>query len=360
MKHQTIGLLTSLLFSSSIFAQDFEFSGEIHQSVPQKSISIKGQRHHVIEPKNAQTPDTVTVLKMQLSDRAWEKINENASDASSSFEDSNGKNNIQLGMNNVPVLDQGPHGTCVTFSATAAIDAVLNKGDYISQLCQLQLGSYLEKNGYTYSGWDGSFALIVLNQMQSFGIVTKETQAQIGCAGYKEYPSYTSSEPTDSLPLVDYHQISLPLSTQVGWTSIIDYYTSFNEEVAPEKTLEQVKNALQSGDRLIFGTLLFRMDLGVAGAVGQYRTANDTWILTSEIKKAIEDKDDQVGGHEMIITGYNDDAVVTDSHGQPHKGLLTLRNSWGSKRGHNGTFYMSYDYFKALAIEVTRIRKLGE
>ena len=63
---------------------------------------------------------------------------------------------ILLGMNNVPVLDQGSHGTCVTFAITAAIDAALSKGDYISQLCQLELGTYLEPMGYSVSGWDGS------------------------------------------------------------------------------------------------------------------------------------------------------------------------------------------------------------
>ena len=30
---------------------------------------------------------------------------------------------VQLGMDQVPVLDQGPHGTCATFAATAAVDA---------------------------------------------------------------------------------------------------------------------------------------------------------------------------------------------------------------------------------------------
>src|SRR5437879_1335677 len=54
---------------------------------------------------------------------------------------------INLGMNGVPVLDQGKHGSCVTFATTAAIDAVLGKGDYVSQLCSLELGSTLEAQG---------------------------------------------------------------------------------------------------------------------------------------------------------------------------------------------------------------------
>lgn len=42
---------------------------------------------------------------------------------------------VELGMNSVPVLDQGSYGTCVTFATTAAMDAVLGLGDYISQQC---------------------------------------------------------------------------------------------------------------------------------------------------------------------------------------------------------------------------------
>jgi C1A family cysteine protease len=38
---------------------------------------------------------------------------------------------VNLGMNNVPVLDQGRHGTCATFATTAAVDAALGQGDYV-------------------------------------------------------------------------------------------------------------------------------------------------------------------------------------------------------------------------------------
>ncbi len=357
MTYQKIGLLTSLFFSSFVFAQDFEFEGEIHQQVPKKNI-IKSFHHS--NASQSQNSDSVTVLKMHLSDRAWDKINENVSETATEapVEKTGDKNGVQLGMGNVPVLDQGPHGTCVTFAATGAIDALLEEGDYISQFCQLQLGSYLEKNGYTSSGWSGSFGNIVLNQMQSFGIITKDTQTNVGCGGYKEYPSWTSDIPNDSLSLVDYHDLSIPLSERIGWTNIIDYYSFFKQETTPEQTLNQVKNTLKSGDRMIFGALLFRVDLGVAGAVGKHKVMNDTWVFTPEVKKAIEERDEQVGGHEMIITGYDDNAVAFDSTGQAHKGLLTLRNSWGEKYGNGGTFYMSYDYFKTLAVEVIRIRKL--
>ena len=92
-------------------------------------------------------------------------------------------------MNKVPVLDQGIHGTCVTFAVTGAIDAVIGKGDYVSQLCNLQLGSYLEKHGYGMSGWNGSHAIYVINQIEQFGIINMEKQKKLGCGGMKSYPT---------------------------------------------------------------------------------------------------------------------------------------------------------------------------
>ncbi|MGF2339111.1 C1 family peptidase, partial [Acinetobacter baumannii] len=66
------------------------------------------------------------------------------------------------------------------------------------------------------------------------------------------------------------------------------------------------------------------------------------------------------GGHEMIITGYDDNAIAVDDNGREHKGLFTLRNSWGEQFGDKGNFYMSYDYFKVLTIEAQRIRALAD
>lgn len=53
------------------------------------------------------------------------------------FESSSGA--VDLAMNDVPVLDQGSYGTCVTFASTGALDALVGQGDYIDQQCSLEL-----------------------------------------------------------------------------------------------------------------------------------------------------------------------------------------------------------------------------
>jgi C1A family cysteine protease len=62
-----------------------------------------------------------------------------------------------------------------------------------------------------------------------------------------------------------------------------------------------------------------------------------------------------LGGHELVVTGYDDKAVAYDQEGRKHQGLLILRNSWSDEVGDHGEYYMSYDYFKMYVMEVQEI-----
>ena len=90
------------------------------------------------------------------------------------------------------------------------------------------------------------------------------------------------------------------------------------------------------------------------GACATHHQVNDTWALTPELSVPPY----EVGGHEMVIYGYDDNAVAYDKDGNAHVGLLTLRNSWSSNNGDNGDYYMTYDYFKKYANEVQAVVEL--
>jgi len=361
MRVSRFNLLASVLwcalFSTLSFADaDIQIVGQKQQPLSQVVRSVRASSY-------AQLPAVVTLLNMHLSQNAWSKltaraenpINPNASFTTPQFN----QKSVQLGMNQVPVLDQGQHGSCAVFANVGALDAALNQGDYISQLCVLQLGSYLEKNGYGMSGWDGSLGPLVLHQIQAYGVVNKQTEQTHGCGGLTEYPANTSSVPDTYISLADYHGLSEPLlESNIAWSSILDAYQVFMDNANPELALKQVKDALMAGDRLTFGVLLFNINQGVAGAVGKNRAVNDSWVLTPDTIQSIKNRG-EFGGHEMIITGFDDDAVAFDAEGRKYKGLLTLRNSWGSAIGDQGEFYMSYDYFKTLVIEIQRIRHIN-
>ena len=355
--------LLTMMSPGLLFAQDVQIEGSMDVPV---ALSARNTRS---APAASLSMKHIRFMKLELSTKAEKSIDKRLHKtlnitSNATTAPTLGKN-VQLGMNNVPVLDQGPFGTCVTFATTAAIDAALNKGDYVSQLCSLQLGRYLENNAYNPSGWDGSWGSIVLNQFNVFGIVNKEKEHAVGCGGVTAYPMTRLEVPPGSEMAPEAcHSMSESLLSDdseaapaVLWSSILDIYQTFIDGPNMDVVLNQVKSSLNQQDRLTFGVALPGVYLGLAGAVGKYHQASDTWVITPEVILAYE-TDEELAGHEMIITGYNDDAVAVDNHGVSHKGLLTLRNSWGEGIGDKGNFYMSYSYFKALALEIQRIRTL--
>lgn len=351
MKKLSLGLIVLALTCSTSIAADLEIVGKIEQPIT------------VLKNKNfqANTPKNVTLLDIILSAKAQsiiaKRVEKEQLAKLQHIESQGSGKQIQLDMNGVPVLNQGNHGTCVTFATTAAIDAALGKGDYISQLCQLTLGRYLENNGYTSSGWNGSWGRIVLSQMDVFGLVTKANQRLLGCGGMTEYP-LSGEDPTDDLSVADYHLMSEVVpKNKISWSSVLDVYDVTSDQIDTEQILAKVKQALTAGDRLTFGVLLADVNQGIAGAIGSHNEKFDSWVLTPEIANDINNQE-EFAGHEMIITGFADSAIAVDEKGRVYRGLLTLRNSWGSNIGDKGNFYMSYDYFKALLLEVQRIRHL--
>lgn len=361
-------LLLAFLLSGSVFAEDIKIVGTLTQHVHPTVKLSKSLTHKRL--MSSKTKDIV-LLKIQLSETEKQRLSLKAKQALSLHSKVNTSvlgekksklpGNVQLGMNDVPVLDQGPHGSCVTFAVSAAIDALLNNGDYISQLCQLQLGNYLEMNGYQPSGWEGSLGRKVLAQMETFGFVTKDDQENNGCGGLTSYPADDPETPTSTITPEAYRQMSHALvdpneENYILWDSIFDINQAVFDRRDPQGVLDEVKSSLNAGDRLAFGVLLWDVDLGVAGAVGSHVANFDTWVLTPEIARDVYLRRDAEGGHEMVITGYDDNAVAIDDKGREHQGLLTIRNSWGTSIGNRGDFYMTYDYFKMFVIEVDRIR----
>lgn len=263
---------------------------------------------------------------------------------------------INLGMNNVPVLNQGMHGSCVTFANSAAINAVVGKGDYISQLCSLELGNYLEKTSYSPHGWDGSFGSIVLDQFMRFGIVNKENQYAGACAGVTHYPVKDPNNKGKVLTPEEYSKVSENLGEYLFPVQLLNGFDRLNNNFENvdemEHVLLKVKQALTNGNRLTIGTLLLLAPRCEAGACARNNAENDTWAITPEF--FFEDLD--IAAHEMVIYGYDDYAYAINQKGEKHYGLLRLRNSWGNDVGDQGDYYMTYDYFKMLVLETQEIQ----
>jgi hypothetical protein len=250
----------------------------------------------------------------------------------------------QLGMGKVPVLDQGPHGTCATFSTTAAIDAYLEVGDYISQYCILQLSNNLAANGYRHSLWVSGNENEVLNIYNNFGIIPKDKESVCGIArGYDK----VVGDSVDSVSLNTYHSSS-------ERPRIITYKEIPTDIVI--KALQDTKEAISTGHRVLLGIVLTSSYEANHGADSSYKALEDTWALVPTNVRNIA-LESTLTGHSVIITGYDDTAVVIDKSGQPHRGVFTLRNSWGKDSGDHGNYYVTYDYFRAFAITLYVVGK---
>ena len=321
-----------------------------------------------ITPKNiaaAASPTTKTVYLMRMHLNADQKANLHKSRNNTplptiaAIDNSRLPKSVFIGMNGVPVLDQGSHGACVTFAVTAALDAVLGKGDYISQLCNLELGSYLAKEGYGYSGWEGAMPEYVLHQILTFGIINKQNQTEATCADVSTYPLLDAKNKGSPMSLEAFKTLSENINDVVQTKPILSGVDSFNlthdelSDVVTKIKEELVNEEKRSSDnRIVFSSFL-PVNHCSAGACGRYQSKDDAWVLSTPIQN--DPADWYEAGHEMIIIGYNDNAVAIDREGKLHRGLFTLRNSWSNEAGDNGDYYMSYDFFEKFVIDVNLI-----
>ena len=269
---------------------------------------------------------------------------------------------VQLGMNEVPVLDQGTHGSCVTFAVTAAIDAYysLAGNSAISQLCNLALSKYLEQPKLT-GDWEASYAVTVFKQIAQHGYLNRYYQQEFGCGGLNDYPVCHRNMPAcqdgtgdpmfsgifdKNAELVSYG------SKQFGmhdWHKI-SYKNFLSSPLA-------IKSAIVSGKRVVVPFLLSKKVFAVGAAAEYKNVLRDTWVDYPVISNLLgqDIHSAEVLVHEVILTGYDDDACAAwrDADGTMRQqcGLFTLRNSWGESSGDHGNYYMSYDYFEKFGLD---------
>lgn len=343
-----INLAVLSLSSSLAFAGPLTLKGEVDVHITPKNPSGVAQSLTFKLPKYELSTEAKSYLREQLSE--YPKNGINTANFSSEL-----PRKVKLGMQLTPVLDQGYHGSCVTFAVTAAINAALGAGDYISQLCNLELGSYLAIHDKAKaSGWNGSFGYWALQQISEYGIISQNYQKLNGCAGVREYPLEDENDEGKPMSDSEFLAHSVPVSNLISWEALLKDEESFSAKADMNQIVYQIKEELAKGNRLTIGMLL-DVFVGDAGAVGTNRAYHDTWMLTPEI--VLDAMNGMIyAGHELVITGYDDDLEVMDEDGHINQGVFTLRNSWSKFAGDQGDYYVTYDYVKFLAMEVMAIR----
>lgn len=287
---------------------------------------------------------------------------------------------MQLGDNGVPVMNQGPWGSCVTFASAFAVNALYGlanspEGPYgeplglVSPTCSLQYARTLYKDDSSADagGWWGYVTTNnnpALDLLRDHGYWSRESQLRYQCGGLSRYPDQLSPENDGTqAPYVD-GQIS-PAMTREIWETHKSTFPGDGLTYAHLPlpcAVARIKNAIDQGYRVVISAnLVSYIKDGYfyanAGQSGRYQSDNDTFVLntdpnTSLIHSIVNHYSLALSEHEMVITGYDDNACAVsdkaDTSGKPFKqcGLFTLRNSYGPDVGDNGKLYMSYTYFQ--------------
>jgi len=263
-------------------------------------------------------------------------------------------------MNNVPVLDQGSYGTCVTYSTTAALDALtsLDKGsqgsDTISQNCFLStdltgLGGvdYVLPKGF----WDGAVLTNLFPAVQSIGVLTKQAcKTNFGFNTDDDALAAANSSATSAATPFPYGTI-----TQAKYTTAInsdDASTQLSAQIQKFQInsvdsststgnydlLSSIKTAINNKHLVLLSFLIYLTAPEDSGGNIILSDSSTTFrcVPTDGSYKGVnvcEKFSNDVGGHEVVVVGYDD-----------ANQRLIIRNSWASTTGDNGDYYISYDY----------------
>lgn len=246
-------------------------------------------------------------------------------------------NQVNLTMNDVPIMDQGIHGSCAIFAVTSALDALMYEGDHMSQLCLLALGSTLEKNDkQVLSGWDGASGIEVFDRIKQYGYIKKSDEASIRCGGLEQYPTYDNNT-GKPMRAKRYQKYSHSLDKNIT-IRLIDH-RSLNQVV------ENIKEELELGNRVVVNLFVdpLSYDMGFAESYGD-TLWGDTLAITDSLKiDLLRGHIEDFPRHYMVIYGYDDAANINGQHG-----VFMLRNSWGKSWGYRGDGYVTYDYLKLM------------
>lgn len=263
---------------------------------------------------------------------------------------------LDLTMNNVPVFDQGMHGTCATFALTAAIDASLYHSDRMSQLCLLQLQRSLNQTNQTLFptvAWEGTMVDRLYHLIVRYGYIPKTRENEAQCGGLSAYPNQSAD--TGSPMYLQFYSGFNDRIYQTGLDTLLSTQEAFSLNTDTHDVLQNIKTALKKKQRVVVG-LAFDPSFN-SGFVGKTKVPFDTWIITPSLKQKISSGDyEKIGFHAVVIYGYDDEAVVSDQDGQRiNQGVFKLRNSWGEYFGDKGDGYVTYDYLQLMIAEAQAV-----
>ena len=204
-----------------------------------------------------------------------------------------------------PVRNQGQLGSSVGFAMAYTMEYYLLKQLNLKViLSPLFIYYQARKMAGTVKTDAGAIIQDVIKVGQTIGIVDEETWP------YKE--SRFAVHPPKSID------------------KAIHYFV---DDVAPVKTLKQIKDALSVYGPVIIGVSIY----------------NSFYNDNSGIMKMPGRKESIIGGHAICLVGFDEQTQ-----------LFKFKNCWGTEWGENGYGYISYDYIEKFSADGWIIKKVRE
>ena len=272
---------------------------------------------------------------------------------------------VDLRANQTPLVDQGSRNTCITFSATGALEAAYRRAGYGTLDLSEEFMNYMGKTFWLHPNWDnpaapapmlgttsadrtenqlgytgggGGFGYLLASQ----GGLAIPTEADMpyratisaysGIGGRAWNDPYWASQTNTNTINLD--ERNLPFS---ALTAPRYYRATAVRALTNARSTAEVETALRMGREVVW-------DFLVAG------TRTGLWRVSGSSAGA--------GAHSMLIVGYDRSSTDTSQH------YFIVKNSWGATHfstfpGDGGYTRISYDYLRTYGVSGGYIERVA-
>jgi C1A family cysteine protease len=212
-----------------------------------------------------------------------------------------------------PIKNQGNIGSCTSFAAVGMYEYYQNRafGKYIDG-SELFLYKAI-RNMLNWTGDTGAYLRTAMGALALFGVPPSDSYPY-DTSKYDEEPGAFVYSYAQNFQAITYYRLD-PLGASGG------------------ETLSQIKLHLSAGIPIIMGFTCY-------SSLNHSSTGSSGKIPFPNINESV------IGGHAVMIVGYDNNMVVRNPYdGTKKKGVLIIRNSWGTW-GDDGYGYIPFEYVR--------------